>query len=100
MKKIIGVAVAGVFVTGVVVGGFLASMLLNEYDEEKKPIFDIKEGDLVQWQSQGVLQFPQPRKVENLQTTYIGGKEARYVFVEGTTTGIPIEQVILMKRDV
>lgn len=44
-------------------------------------------GDYVQWESQGVLQFEVPRKV-----TYVS-PDGAYVMVEGSATGIPMEQV-------
>lgn len=42
-------------------------------------------GDYIQWESQGVYQFETPRRVINI--------EDGYVFVEGTSTGMPIDQV-------
>lgn len=42
-------------------------------------------GDYVQWESQGVYQFEAPKRVTNV--------EDGYVFVEGTFTGMPLEQV-------
>lgn len=49
-------------------------------------------GDTVQWTSQGVDQFAVPRII-----TKIDGK---YAWVEGTNTGIPIEQLVVVKRKI
>ena len=52
-----------------------------------EPAQSLKVGDYVQWESQGVLQFDVPRKVTGISAD--GG----FVLVEGSTTGIPMEQV-------
>jgi hypothetical protein len=44
-------------------------------------------GDYVQWESQGVMQFKEPVKVLSIST------DRTHVFVEGTTTGIPVNQL-------
>ena len=43
-------------------------------------------GDYIQWESQGVLQFPRPMKVDSVD------EEQGYLFVEGSQTGIPIDE--------
>jgi hypothetical protein len=48
-------------------------------------------GDLIQWTSGGVDQFPEPKRVRDLSTC--GG----FVFVDGSTTGIPIGEVAAIK---
>jgi hypothetical protein len=45
-------------------------------------------GDYVQWESQGVLQFKEPAKVLSIST------DRAYAFVEGTSTGIPVKEMI------
>lgn len=50
------------------------------------PAPPFKIGDLVQWTSQGVDQFTEPRRVQRI--------EAGFVFVEGSPGGVPIAQVI------
>lgn len=47
----------------------------------------LKIGDSVQWTSQGVDQFDAPRKITSISD------DGKYAFVEGTNTGIPIEQL-------
>lgn len=76
------------FATGLVVGGIAVASLLLE--EERKP--DIVEGDLVQWESNGVFMFLTPRKVVKIENSEFG----KYVFVEDCKTGLPIEQLIKM----
>jgi hypothetical protein len=44
-------------------------------------------GDYVQWESQGALQFESPRKV------WMVSPDGAFVMVEGSPTGIPMEQV-------
>lgn len=51
-------------------------------------------GDLVQWESAGVVQFPEPRRVRAL--TEDGGQV--WVFVDGSTTGLRIEEVRVEQR--
>lgn len=51
-------------------------------------------GDLVQWEINGALQLETPMRVRLIQT--VEGIE--YVAVEGSETGIPMEQVIVQER--
>lgn len=48
-----------------------------------------KVGDLVQWESQGALQFPKPLRVR-----MVSG-DGQWVAVEGSQTGIPMSEVIV-----
>jgi len=54
---------------------------------EPQPAEGLKIGDAVQWTSQGVDQFDSPRKITSISD------DGKYAFVEGTNTGIPIEQL-------
>jgi hypothetical protein len=74
---------------GLAVGHFLATK-----SKTKKPIFHVQKGDMVQWECRGAFVFPTPKKVERLAESEAG----TYVFVEDTCTGIPIEQIVLIKR--
>lgn len=49
--------------------------------------YEPKIGDYVQWESQGVVQFREPRRVLSITT------DGTHAFVEGTTTGIPVSQL-------
>lgn len=51
----------------------------------------LRVGDLVQWESQGVLQFP--RAVTVLGFT----EDGEWVFVEGSETGLPVSQLTLVE---
>jgi len=53
-------------------------------------------GDLVQWESSGVLRMDAPRRVRG-KTEHEG---AWWVFVEGSETGIPMEEVTVVERKV
>ena len=85
-------SLGGLVVSGLIVGGLIgmAAVLSLLTPKEEKPIFEVNEGDMVQWQSRGKFVFPTPRKVVRV----VNGEAGQYVFVEGTKTGIPIEQVV------
>lgn len=51
----------------------------------------IEENDYVQWTSQGVDQFETPRKVIGIERDPGSGK--MYVMTEGSTTGIPLDEL-------
>ena len=51
-------------------------------------------GDLVQIEINGVLQLTQPERIRSIQEY----QEADWVFIEGTETGFPMEQVILQEK--
>jgi len=51
-------------------------------DEESRP----KIGDFIQWESQGMLQFPEPKRVVAISD------DGTHLRVEGSMTGIPVEQ--------
>ncbi len=46
-------------------------------------------GDIVQWESQGALQFPKPLRVRMISD------DGQWVAVEGSRTGIPMSEVIV-----
>ncbi len=54
------------------------------------------QGDLVQWEIDKILQLAQPARVRAVQTHE--GKE--WVFVDGSETGMPMEQVIVEQKGV
>lgn len=54
----------------------------------------VEVGDLVQWESSGVLQFPAPIKVRAVQEH----EGQKWVFVEGSETGIPMNEVIIEQK--
>lgn len=47
-------------------------------------------GDYIQWESQGELKLPKPRKVVSLS------EDSQYIFVEGSYTGIPVSEVTVI----
>ncbi len=57
-----------------------------KYQEEGEKS-EVEVGDYVQWNSQGADQFKEARKVTGLS------EDGGFVFVSGSSTGIPIEQV-------
>jgi hypothetical protein len=58
-------------------------------DTESAKFGGAKVGDLIQWESQGSLQFPQPLRVRSISP------DGDWVAVEGSETGIPMSQVIV-----
>lgn len=54
----------------------------NDASKEK-----IEIGDFVQWESQGVVQFPEPKRVAGKSD------DGQWVFVEGSPTGLPSSEV-------
>lgn len=51
-------------------------------------------GDLIQWESQGMLQLPRPMRVRSVSD------DGNWVAVEGIQTGIPMSQVLVEERGV
>jgi len=49
-------------------------------------------GDMVQWESQGALQFNTPLRVRHVHN------DGQWVFVEGSKSGIPMSEVIVQER--
>ena len=87
MKKLPLVLVLGSLAAGAV-AGWIAK------PKKQKPIQDIQEGDMVQWESRGAFVFPEPKRVSRVHDSDMG----IYVFVEGTGTGIPVDQIVLIRR--
>ena len=61
----------------------------NDDDGGKTSAIDVSVGDYVQWESQGSLQFPVPRRVRWVSD------DKSHIAVEGSDTGIPVDQVSL-----
>jgi len=67
---------------------------VDSENEGLPPGIDVEEGDFVQWESDGVLQFKQPKKVRALQEH----EGERWLFVEGSKVGIPMNQVTVEQK--
>lgn len=52
----------------------------------------IKVGDYVQWESNGVLRFPAPRKVIGFS------EDGGFAFVEGSSSGVLVEELIISNK--
>jgi hypothetical protein len=68
--------------------GDLNSSLPNEGGGQKS-FGGAKVGDLVQWESQGVLQLPHPLRVR------LVSDDGNWIAVEGSETGIPMNEVLV-----
>jgi hypothetical protein len=44
-------------------------------------------GDYVQWEPKGILQFQEPKRITSIST------DGAYVFVDGSSTGLPVEEL-------
>jgi hypothetical protein len=51
-------------------------------------------GDRVQWESQGVLQFPEPRRIRAFSD------DGQWVFVEGSSTGVPLRELTIVETPI
>lgn len=64
----------------------------NGKDENPVAYGGAKVGDLIQWEVGGVLQMEKPMRVRLVSA------DGQYVAVDGSATGIPMEQVIVEER--
>jgi hypothetical protein len=71
-------------------GGISDSKVLESLnqDDDENPI---EVGSYVQWESQGVVQFPEPKRVTGLSD------DGSHAFVEGSGTGLPVEQLTVVE---
>lgn len=54
--------------------------------------YNLKVGDYVQWEPQGVLQFREPMRIASFSG------DGAYAFVEGSSTGLPISELTLQEE--
>jgi hypothetical protein len=64
----------------------------EDKDSKSKNPLSLRIGDLVQWESQGAWQFPEPKKIVRFSD------DEKYAFFDGSNSGIPVDQ--LLKQDV
>lgn len=65
----------------------------EEEDEEPAVVFGgARVGDLIQWESQGMLQLEKPTRVRHVTD------DGQWIAVEGSETGIPMGEVIVQER--
>jgi hypothetical protein len=62
----------------------------NDSEETGGEVSPLQIGDHVQWESQGVSQFQQPRRLTGLSP------DGQYAFVEGSSTGMPIGELTVV----
>lgn len=76
---------------GITAGHFLSEILKKH---PRKTIANVRVGDDIQWESNGAFVFEQPRTV----TSVTKAESGIFVFVEEGSTGIPVEQVVVIRR--
>jgi hypothetical protein len=69
-------------------GAYTASV--NGNKPGKKPEKTPMIGDTVQWESQGVLQLPVPRRIRALS------EDGEWAFIDGSNTGIPVKELTVV----
>lgn len=58
-------------------------------DSKEKSLVKVQVGDFIQWESQGALQFEKPQRVRWISD------DRTHIAVDGSETGIPVQQIIL-----
>lgn len=61
-------------------------------DDEEDDKIPAEIGDLVQWESGGILQFPTARRVIKFS------EDGEFAHVEGSNTGLPIDELEVIER--
>jgi hypothetical protein len=82
MKKTFPTIAALAFATGAVLGAYALAMIMEKLEGE------IKEGDYIQWTSNGKDMFTEPKRVSKVMTSEFG----TYLMVDGSRTGIPLSE--------
>jgi len=65
-----------------------------EYSVQKQ---NLSVGDEVLWENHGSLQWKEPRKIKSIQED--PKSKRKYAFVEGGTTGIPLDELVLNQKN-
>jgi hypothetical protein len=64
-----------------------------EYSVQKQ---NLNIGDEVLWENSGLMQWEEPKKIRSIQED--PKSKRKFAFVEGVTTGIPIDELILNQK--
>jgi len=65
-----------------------------EYSVQKQ---NLSVGDEVLWENDDTLQWEEPRKIKSIQED--PKSKRKYAFVEGGTTGIPLDELVLNQKN-
>lgn len=65
-----------------------------EYSVQKQ---NLNVGDDVVWENNNSLQWKEPKKIKSIQED--PKSKRKYAFVEGGTTGIPLDELVLSQKD-
>ena len=66
----------------------------DEPESEQEQEQRFKTGDYVQWESRGVLQMPEAKRIRGLS------EDGKWAFLEGSDTGVPVTELIAEARPV
>jgi hypothetical protein len=67
--------------------GLSSEGALVSKDEEETPLDRPRIGEFVQWESQGILQFQEPKRIREIS------EDGEWAFVEGSNTGVPMAEL-------
>jgi hypothetical protein len=70
--------------------GISPSTVVDLSEESEEPHEEVQIGDYVQWEAQGMLRLPEPRRVRALS------EDGEWAFLDGSDTGVPKQELIMM----
>ena len=73
-----------------VYAGISPSGVVESNGEHEDPIQEVHIGDYVQWEVQGILQLPEPRRVRAFS------EDGEWAFLDGSETGVPKKELSVM----
>lgn len=73
-----------------ILNGRMLESKRDEKENEQEPPSRPATGDYVQWESQGQLRFPEPKRVRTLSP------DGQWAFVDGSDTGLPVGELMVM----
>ena len=70
--------------------GISPSSVVESSEEHEDPKKEVQIGDYVQWEVQGILQLPEPRRVRKFS------EDGEWAFLDGSETGVPKQELSVM----
>jgi hypothetical protein len=69
--------------------GISPSGMVESKEEHEIPDTELRIGDYVQWESQGVLRLPEPRRIRGFSN------DGQWAFLDGSEAGVPKKELIV-----